>query len=89
MLTILQSQLVLVGVGLSHTTARASAFNVWFFEFILLILLIFLTVLGLCCYSKAFSSCGGQGLPFTEVGSLPTAAASLVAERGLWAHGLP
>lgn len=41
MLTILQSQLVLVGVGLSHTTARASAFNVWFFEFILLILFIF------------------------------------------------
>ena len=33
----LQSQLVLVGLGLSHTTARAKAFYVWFFCFILLI----------------------------------------------------
>ena len=37
----LQSQLVLVGLGLSHTIARAKAFNVWFFYFILLIFFFF------------------------------------------------
>ena len=45
-------------------------------------------MLGLLCYSKTFSSCGEQGLPFIEVRVLLIEVASLVTEHGLWAHGL-
>ena len=49
-----------------------------FFKFIYL----FLAVLGLCCYTQAFSSCSEQ-LPFVAVHGLLIAVASLVAEHGL------
>ena len=36
----------------------------------------------------AFSSCGERGLLFVEERGLLTAVASLVAQHGLWEHGL-
>ena len=47
-----------------------------------------LAVLGLHCCTPAFSSCGERGLFFIAVHGLLIAVASLVAEHGLWAHGL-
>ena len=46
-------------------------------------LFFFLAVLGLCCYARAFSSCGEQGLLLVVVHGLLIAVASLVAEHGL------
>ena len=40
-------------------------------------------VLGLFCYSGAFSTCSDQGLPFLVVCGLLIVVASLVAEHGL------
>ena len=48
---------------------------------------VFLTALDLCCCVLAFSSCREQGLLFIAVHRLLTAAASLVAECGLYPHG--
>ena len=56
----------------------------------------FLAALGLCCCTRAFSSCGEQGLLFIAVCGLLIAVSSLVAEHGLQgtrasvvvAHGL-
>ena len=45
---------------------------------------LFLAALGLCCCTRAFSSCGEQGLLFIAVHRLLTAVASLVAEHKLW-----
>ena len=45
-------------------------------------------MLDLLCYSKTFSGCGEQGLPFIEVRGLLIVVASPVTEHGLWAHGL-
>ena len=42
-----------------------------------------LAMLGLCCCTQAFSSCGGQGLLFVAVRGLLIVVASLVAEHGL------
>ena len=53
--------------------------RLFFFNFIYL----FLAVLGLCCCTRAFSSCGEQGLLFVVVSGLLIAVASLVAEHGL------
>ena len=53
-----------------------------FLKFIYFICL-FLAVLGLRCCSRAFSSCGEQGLLFIAVHGLLTAVASLVEEQGL------
>ena len=39
--------------------------------------------LGLCCCTRAFSSCGEQGLLFHVVCGLIIAVAPLVAEHGL------
>ena len=39
-------------------------------------------VLGVCCCTWAFSSCGERGLLFVAVHGLFTAVASLVAEHG-------
>ena len=50
-----------------------------FFE----IYFIFLAALGLCCCTRAFSSCSEQGLLFVAVRGLLIAVASLVAEHGL------
>ena len=44
--------------------------------------------MGLCCCARAFSSCGERELLFVEERGLLTAVTSLVAEHGLWAHGL-
>ena len=44
---------------------------------------LFLAVLGLCCCTRAFSSCGEQGLLFIAVRGLLTAVASLVVEHRL------
>ena len=43
----------------------------------------FLAALGLCGCSRAFSSCGEQGLLFVAVCGLLMAVASLVVEHGL------
>ena len=43
----------------------------------------FLALLGLCCCTQAFSSCGERGLLFVAVHGLLIAVASLVAEHGL------
>ena len=42
-----------------------------------------MAVLGLCCCSRAFSSCGERGLIFVVVHQLLIAVASLVVEHGL------
>ena len=47
-----------------------------------------MAALGLRCCERAFSSCGEWGLLFVAVHGLLIAVASLVAEHGLWAHGL-
>ena len=59
-----------------------------FFFNIHLFIYFFMAVLGLGCCSRAFSSCGEQGLLFVAVRGLLIAVASLVAERGLQAHRL-
>ena len=51
--------------------------------FIYLCIYLFLAVLGLCCCSRVFPSCGEQGLLFIVVRGLLIAVASLVAEHGL------
>ena len=62
--------------------------NIYFKNFILfyfknLFICLFLAVLGLRCCTRAFSSCGEQGLLFVAVRRLLIAVASLVAEHGL------
>ena len=47
-----------------------------------------MAVLDLCCYARAFSSCGELGLLFVAVCGLLTAVSSLVVEHGLQACGL-
>ena len=54
-----------------------------FIYLFLIILFIYLAALGLCCYARAFSSCGERGLLFGAVRGLLIAVASLVAEHGL------
>ena len=46
-------------------------------------LYLFLAALGLHCCTRAFSSCGEQGLLFVAVRGLLIMVASLVAEHGL------
>ena len=58
--------------------------SIWtlaFVEFFLFIYL-FWAVLGLCCCTRAFSSCGEQGLLFVVVCRLLIMVASLVAGTG-------
>ena len=55
----------------------------WFFFFFNKFIYLFLAVLGLRCYARAFSSCGEQRLLFVAVCGLLIAVASLVAEHGL------
>ena len=59
-----------------------------FFYFFLNFIYLFLVALGLRCRTRAFSSCGERGLLFVAVRRLLIAVASLVAEHGLYAHGL-
>ena len=56
--------------------------------FIYLLTYLFMAVLGLCCCTWAFSSCGKQGLLFIAVCGLLIVVASLVAEHGLQTHEL-
>ena len=49
---------------------------------------LFRAALGLCCYARAFSSCGKWGLLFIAVLGLLIVVASLVVENGLQACGL-
>ena len=51
--------------------------------FIFLFIYLFLAALGLRCCTRAFSSCGEQGLLFVAVCRLLISVASLVAEHGL------
>ena len=44
---------------------------------------LFLAVLGLCCYARAFSSCGERGLLFVALRRLLIVVASLAVEHGL------
>ena len=44
---------------------------------------LFMAVLGLCCCTRAFSSCGERGLLFVAVHGLLIAVASLVEEHRL------
>ena len=60
-----------------------------FLNFYLFILIfIFLSVLGLHCCVRAFSSCGKQGLLFVVVCGFLIAVTSLVVEHGLQVCGL-
>ena len=56
-----------------------SFFNFYIYLFIYL----FLAVLGLRCWARAFSSYGKRGLLIVAVRGLLIAVASLVAEHGL------
>ena len=49
----------------------------------LFIYVLFSVVLGLCCCTRAFSSCGEGRLPFVSEHGLLIAVASLIVERGL------
>ena len=55
----------------------------FFKKMYLIYLFSFLAALGLHCCTRAFSSCGGQGLLFVVVRRLLIAVASLVVEHGL------
>ena len=57
-----------------------------FFFNINLFIYLFLTVLGLHCCARAFSSCGEQGLLFIAVRGLLTAVASRCRARALGAR---
>ena len=53
-----------------------------------LFIYLFMAALGLCCCTRAFSSCIDRGLLFVAVRRLLIAVASLVAEHRLQARGL-
>ena len=53
------------------------------FSFFNIFIYLFLAALGLRCCTRAFSSCGEQGLLFIAVRGLLIAVASLVAEHRL------
>ena len=76
-----------VGNELSHFhLPEKSLFCLHFFFYTFIYL--YLAVLGLHCCTRAFSSCGEQGLLFVVVRGLLIAVAFLVAEHGLKACGL-
>ena len=62
--------------------------NIKIFLIFFFIFYLFLAVLGLCCCTWAFSSCGEWGLLFIAVCGLLIVVASLVAEHGLQVRGL-
>ena len=51
--------------------------------YLFILSILFLAALGLCCCTRAFSSCGERGLLFVVVHRLLIVVASLVAEHGL------
>ena len=60
-----------------------SKFSFFFFNKFIYFIYLFLAVLGLCCWARAFSSCGERGLLSIAVHGLLIAVASLVAEHRL------
>ena len=60
----------------------------FFLNFLFIYLFLFLAALGLRCCTRAFSNCGERGIFFLVVRGFLIAVASLVAEHGLYAHGL-
>ena len=58
-------------------------FLLFIYLFVCLFIFLFLAVMGLRCCTRAFSSCGEQGLLFLAVRGLHIAVASLVAEHRL------
>ena len=54
-----------------------------FFFLLIYFIYLFLSLLGLRCCARAFSSCGERGPLFVAVRGLLTAVASLVAQHGL------
>ena len=54
-----------------------------FFNKLIYFIYLFLAALGLRCCTRAFSSCGEQGLLFVVVRGLLMAVASLAEEHGL------
>ena len=48
---------------------------------------LFLTVLGICCYSQAFSSSVSRGYSLAAVRRLLIGVVSLTEEHGLWCSG--
>ena len=72
----------------THTTSGKPYlhFTLYFFFkkiYLFIYLILFLAALGLCCCTRAFSSCGKWGLLFVAVCGLLIAVAPLVAEHGL------
>ena len=65
--------------------AEAHAQKHFFFviNLFLFFIYLFLGMLGLRCYARAFSSCSERGLLFIAVRGLLIAVASLVEEHGL------
>ena len=63
-----------------HVLGQKKSF---FFSLIFILLVLFLTALGLDCCTKAFSSCNKQGLLFAAVFELLIVVASLIAKHGL------
>ena len=56
----------------------------FFFSFLInLLIYLLMAALGLCCCTRAFSSCGERGLLFVAVRELLVEVASLAAEHGL------
>ena len=53
-----------------------------------LFIYLFIAVLGLPCYTWAFSSCSERGILFLVVCRLLIEVASLVVEHGLYSRGL-
>ena len=74
------SQMIKLTVGEKSLAIKCLFF---FNKCIYFIYFLFLAVLGLCCYMRAFSSCGERGLLFVTVRGLLTAVASLVVEHRL------
>ena len=57
------------------------------FFYIILLFILFLIVLGLCCFTQSFSSCQERG--YSSLWCMGFfAVASLVVEHRLWAYGL-
>ena len=55
----------------------------FFINLFIYLYFLFLAALGLCCCTRAFSSCGERGLLFVVVRGLLIAVVSLVEEHGL------
>ena len=62
---------------------RPPHLSFFFFINLFIVIYLFLAVLGLRSCTRAFSSCGEQGLLFVAVRGLLIAVASLVVEHGL------